>query len=71
MLVLVGLLIYYLRERRRPPKPEAPSPLPEPRVSPYEAAIKRLRLLEKASLDAPAEIKPFFVELSDLLRTPT
>ncbi len=69
MLVLVGLLIYYLRERQRPPEPEAPPPLPEPRVSPYEAAIKRLRLLEKARLDAPAEIKPFFVELSDLLRT--
>ncbi len=69
MLVLVGLLIYYLRERRRPPEPEPPPPPSEPRVSPYEAAIKRLRLLEKASLDAPAEIKPFFVELSDLLRT--
>ena len=68
MLALVGLLIYYLRERSRPPEPEAPPPPPEPRVSPYEVAIKRLRQLEKADVEAPLEIKPFFVELSDLLR---
>ena len=67
ILALVGLLMYYLRERGRPPEPEAPPPVPQ--VSPYDAAIKRLRRLEKASLDAPAAIKPFFVELSDLLRT--
>lgn len=69
LLALVALLLYYLRERRRPPEPEPPSPPPVPSVSPYEAALARLRLLETASLDAPAQIKPFFVELADLLRT--
>ncbi len=69
LLVLVALLIYYLRRRRRAPEPEPPPPPPVPRISPYEAAIARLRELETASLEAPTQIKPFFVELSDLLRT--
>jgi len=68
LLVLVALLIYYLR-RRRAPEPEPEPEPPPPRISPYEAAIARLRELETASLEAPTQIKPFFVELSDLLRT--
>ena len=69
LLALAALLIYYLRLRRRAPEPEPPPPPPVPRISPYEAAIARLRELETASLEAPMQIKPFFVELSDLLRT--
>ncbi len=70
VLVLLALLIYYLRRRRRAPEPEAPSLPPAPRVSPYDAAIRRLRELEaSADPEAQEQVKPFFVELSDVLRT--
>lgn len=68
VVLLVGLLLYYLHQRRQTPEPEPPPP-PPPSISPYEAALTRLRRLETAALDAPDEIKPFFVELSDVLRT--
>ena len=64
----LGLLFYYLRLRKQPPEPEPP-PAPEAHISPYEAALARLRMLENANIDAPEEVKPFFVELSDALRT--
>ncbi len=68
LLVLVGLLLYYLRAKRRapPPPPQAPPPPPG---SPYDEAIRRLRALEAAAYEAPEQAKPFFVELSDVLRT--
>ena len=69
VLLALGLLFYYLRLRKQPPEPEPPSPTPEPRISPYEAALARLRRLENANIDIPEEVKPFFVELSDALRT--
>ena len=69
LLIGLGLLLYYLRLRKRPPEPEPLPPPSEPRISPYEAAVARLRRLETAPLDVPDEVKPFFVELSDTLRT--
>ena len=62
-------MLYYLRLRKRPPEPEELPPPPKPGISPYEAAIARLRQLESAPLDVPEEVKPYFVELSDALRT--
>ncbi len=68
LLLGLGLFLYYLRLRRQP-EPEPPPPEPPPGISPYEAAIARLRQLESASLAAPEEVKPFYVEMSDALRT--
>ena len=69
LLTGLGLLWYYLRQRKQAPEPEPPPPAPEPQISPYEAALARLRQLEATNLDTAGEIKPYFVELSDALRT--
>ncbi|MFQ5568987.1 MAG: hypothetical protein ACE5G0_04890 [Rhodothermales bacterium] len=70
LLVGTGLLLYYLRQKRHAPEPEPPPPPTLPQISPYESAIERLRTLEAtANLNASEQIKPFFVELSDVLRT--
>jgi hypothetical protein len=69
LLILAGLVFYYFRSKRRAPEPEPPPPPPVPQVSAYEAALARLRMLDGTDLDAPAHIKPFYVELSDVLRT--
>ncbi|WP_456426116.1 hypothetical protein [Rhodocaloribacter sp.] len=64
-LILAALAVYYRRTRA----PEAPPPVtaaPAPPASPYQEAVERLRRLE--SLD-PATGKPFYVELSETLRT--
>ncbi len=70
LLVLAVALFLYLRERRRRPEPEALPPEASPAPSTYEAALARLRALEAtADLDDPEQAKPFYVELSDVLRT--
>jgi hypothetical protein len=64
-LMLAALAVYYRRARA----PEAPPPVtaaPAPPASPYQEAVERLRRLE--SLD-PATGKPYYVELSETLRT--
>ena len=69
ILILIATILYYLRERRRQPPPPPPAP-PEPEITPYEAAMTRLRALsEEEALAMPERVKPFYVELSDLLRT--
>ena len=62
-------MLYYLRQRKNAPEPEPPAPTPEPTISPYDAALARLRTLESTDLASADEIKPYFVELSDALRT--
>jgi len=69
LLALGALLFFYLRSKRRTPEPEPLPPPPEPQVSPYEAALARLRMLDGTDLDTPTRVKPFYVELSDVLRT--
>ncbi len=69
LLTGLGLLLYYLRQRKKTPEPEPPAPTPEPTISPYDAALARLRTLESTDLAVADEIKPYFVELSDALRT--
>ena len=73
--VLLGLaslvilaLLYYFFVRRSPPKVITASSS-EPRASPYEVALERLRRLEPTELATASEVKPYFVELSDTLRT--
>lgn len=68
VLVLIATLLYYLRERRE--QQEAPAAPPPPPVPPYDEAVQRLQQLE-ASLDPSDadEVKPFFVELADVVRT--
>jgi hypothetical protein len=69
VIVLVITLLYYLRERREQQETPA-APPPPPPVPPYDEAVRRLQHLE-TSLDPHEveEVKPFFVELADVLRT--
>jgi hypothetical protein len=69
VIILIATILYYLRERRKAPPPPPPAPS-EPEITPYEAALARIRALsEEEALEAPERVKPFYVELSDLLRT--
>lgn len=68
VLVLAAMLWYYLRRRAARPEPQAPAPA-QPPVPAYEEAMRRLRALERVDLYDEAAVKPFYVELSDLLRT--
>ena len=66
--VIAGL-IYYLG-RRPVMEEEVFLRAPEPVLPPYEDAIQKLRGLEKkANLDEVPQIKPYYVELTDILRT--
>ena len=72
LLVLAAIIagfIYYLG-RRPVLEEEVVIRAPEPVLAPYEDAIQRLRGLEKnADLNEVQQIKPYFVELTDILRT--
>ncbi|MEM8485878.1 MAG: hypothetical protein AAF564_10040 [Bacteroidota bacterium] len=71
ILALLGVIagLYYLWKRRRDALPETVFTAPVPRISPIEEAIGRLRTLEKdADLQDVAQIKPFYVELTEILR---
>lgn len=64
---IVGLVFYL--GRRGEMREEVVIRAPVPQLPPYEEAIKRLRGLEKNSnLNDAYEIKPFYVELTDILR---
>ncbi len=71
ILVFLGLIagIYYLWKRRIDALPERVTHVPVPRVSPIEEAIGRLKTLKKeADLQDLEQIKPFYVELTEILR---
>lgn len=67
LLVAVATLLYLLRDRDEEREEEAV----EPAIDPYEEAADRLHALEDVTLEDPSTVKPFFVELSDCLRTLT
>lgn len=72
LLLLAGLgaLAYRYLRKREGPAPTTIFRAPEPVVSPFEAAVRRLRKLEKeADLEAEQRIKPYYVELTEILRT--
>ncbi len=69
VVLAVTALLGYLYWKRRKSRPAAAEPAAPARVlSPYEEAAERLNTLETYDLDDPAAIKPYYVELSDLLR---
>lgn len=73
VLLAIGLaiagLVYYMRrpaaEVEEEIVVEAPPP---PRISPILAATRRLDILEETDLEFSDSIKPFFVELTDIIR---
>lgn len=68
-LALLGLLGYYLWQRRQPEAEREAEPVPSPAVSPYESAQRRLRRLEHTTdFGDPDAVKPFYTEIADLLR---
>ncbi|RMG29186.1 MAG: hypothetical protein D6730_04310 [Bacteroidetes bacterium] len=67
VLALLGLLIWRLRK-----KPQQPQPQPVRKkavVPPYQVAMERLQKLQEAGLWQKGEVKGFYVELTDILRT--
>ncbi len=66
--VLATLYHFWKKYRKEAPAPEIVR-VPEPKVSPLEEAIQRLRNLEKNSdLKDVSQIKPFYVELTEIMR---
>ena len=65
---LIAGLIYYLSSRR-PLQEEVVIRAPVPQLPPYEEALKKLRGLEKnANLKDVHKVKPYYVELTGILR---
>lgn len=65
---LIGGLVFYL-SRRAPMQEEVVIRAPVPQLPPYEEALKKLRGLEKnANLNDAYKIKPYYVELTEILR---
>lgn len=62
------LLAWWLRKRAPDEEPE-PEPEPEPAEPPLDEALRRLAALAEADVSSDRAMKPFFVELSDILRT--
>lgn len=67
--IVVGLLMRYTRKLKRDSVPIPIGERYDPEVSPFDEAMARLKRLEQVDLYQDVAIKPFYVELSDLLRT--
>jgi hypothetical protein len=68
--VVVATILVGRRYLRRPPAEEPePEPVPEPAEAPLDEALRRLAALARIDVASDAALKPFFVELSDILRT--
>lgn len=67
LIVLIGSILYYLHAKRRASAPVVAS---RPPVPPYKTALNRLQTLQETyDPSHPDEVKPYFVELADVLRT--
>ena len=70
LLALAGVLYGLWRWRNRGEEDEADATVAaEPAIPPFEEAVRRLGRLQEADLSDPEQIKPFYVELTDILRT--
>ena len=69
VLVVAGLVYWFWKRSRAQDELEEEEIFVEPTEPPWDEAQRRLRLLESLDLVNPANIKPFYVELSELLRT--
>ena len=68
-LVLAAWALWYFKLRHRGEEEIDPDVVPEPDDPPWDEAQERLKRLEETDLSVPALIKPFYVELSEILRT--
>ena len=69
ILALAGVLFGLWRWRNRGEQEEDGNVESEPAIPPYQQALERLGSLQKEDLSNPERIKPFYVELTDILRT--
>lgn len=71
--LIIGYLVYRWLTRPQPEVIEIEEPVrrtpPPPAESPLAEANRRLAVLEKTPISTEEAIKPFYVELSDILRT--
>lgn len=73
LVILIGVAAWWqliagiLRNRKR--QTRLPAAVQDPYLSPYEEAQERLTRLGQTDSGDPRETKPFYVELSDVLRT--
>lgn len=68
-LALAGVLYGLWRWRNQAEDEEEEPVAQEPAIPPYQEAIDRLSRLQQGALSDPEQIKPFYVELTDILRT--
>ena len=69
MVALLTAALYFYWKKRRERLGSMVIAAPEPEISPLDQAIQRLRELEKsANLQDVAQVKPFYVELTEILR---
>lgn len=69
LLALAGVLYGLWRWRRQQQGEIKEDIAPEPVIPPYQQALDRLSNLQQEDLSDPERIKPFYVELTDILRT--
>jgi hypothetical protein len=70
LLALAAVLYGLWRWRRRgAPEGEDMGEPAAPAIPPFEEAVRRLAALQQADLSDPDAIKPYYVELTDILRT--
>ena len=63
LLVIIGIILYFIL-RDKPTEEEMIS-----RIPPFDAAKMRLKELDKKELISQNKIKPYYVELTDIVRT--
>ena len=66
LLLAFGLWYWIQKRKQRPMQMDLPA---KPVLPPFEQAMSRLRKLSQTDLHKPETLKPFYVELADLMRT--
>jgi len=69
LLALAGVLYGLWRWRQQQEEEVVENEPSEPAIPPYQEALERLSSLQKEDFADPGRIKPFYVELTDILRT--